>query len=191
MYDLSEESVARLLIRDAQQLADRAKEIGATAYAQKPWHRVRPNEQFLQVTLRNVESGNRRVEENAMWRQRRAQLTGHTKGEEAHVQQNAEFSGKRAQLNVDSGTHGTEEDFGVSALLSSKPVRGRGGVGSRVEETGPYLQAEPTSAKESSNSPKDDRLLGPDCPDWIRQASGPIEEATPGRRWFAVSARRE
>ncbi|DBA72695.1 TPA: hypothetical protein ACH3X2_010231 [Trebouxia sp. C0005] len=132
MYDLSEESVARLLIRDAQQLADRAK--------------------------------------------------GHTKGEEAHVQQNAEFSGKRAQLNVDSGTHGTEEDFGVSALLSSKPVRGRGGVGSRVEETGPYLQAEPTSAKESSNSPKDDRLLGPDCPDWIRQASGPIEEATPGRR---------
>lgn len=32
-------------------------EIGATAYAQKPWHRVRPNEQFLQVTLRNVESG--------------------------------------------------------------------------------------------------------------------------------------
>jgi len=50
-------------------------------------------------------------------------MTGHPKGEEAHVQRNAEFSTQRAQLNVDSGAHGTEEDFGVSALLSSKPVR--------------------------------------------------------------------
>ncbi len=32
-------------------------EIGATAYAQKPLHRVRPNGQFLQATLRSVESG--------------------------------------------------------------------------------------------------------------------------------------
>ncbi|DBB09961.1 TPA: hypothetical protein ACH3X3_001558 [Trebouxia sp. C0006] len=132
MYDLSEESVARLLIRDAQQLADRAK--------------------------------------------------GHTKGKEAHVQRHAESPRQRAQLNVDSGVHGTEEDFGVSALLSSKPVRGRGGVGSRVEETGPYLRAEANSARESSNSPEDNRLLGPNCPDWIRQASGPIEDAAPGRR---------
>ena len=50
-------------------------------------------------------------------------MTGHTKGEEARVQRNAEVSRQRAQLNVDSGAHGTEEDFGVSALLSSKPVR--------------------------------------------------------------------
>ena len=28
-----------------------------TAYAQKPIHRLRPNEQFLQATLRNIESG--------------------------------------------------------------------------------------------------------------------------------------
>lgn len=117
-----------------------------------------------------------------MWRQRRAQLNGHTKGEEAHIQRNAEFSRQRGQLNVDSGAHSTEEDIGVSALLSSKPVRGRGGVGSRVEETGPYLRAEANSARESSNSPEDNRLLGPDCPEWIRQASGPIEDAAPGRR---------
>ncbi len=32
-------------------------EVGATAYAQKPLHRIRPNEQFLQATLRSVESG--------------------------------------------------------------------------------------------------------------------------------------
>ena len=50
-------------------------------------------------------------------------ITGHTKGKEAHVQRHAESPRQRAQLNVDSGVHGTEEDFGVSALLSSKPVR--------------------------------------------------------------------
>ena len=38
------------------------------------------------------------------------------------------------------------------------------------------------AARESSNSPKDAPLLGPDCPDWIRQASGPIEDAAPNRR---------
>ena len=50
-------------------------------------------------------------------------MAGHTKGEEAHIQRNAEFSRQRGQLNVDSGAHSTEEDIGVSALLSSKPVR--------------------------------------------------------------------
>lgn len=85
MFDVSEEDIAKLLIRDAQQLADRAKgmhacafvyavvsadwpgqasrvcvcqtEVGVTAYAHKPPQRIRPNEQFLQATLRNVESG--------------------------------------------------------------------------------------------------------------------------------------
>ena len=38
------------------------------------------------------------------------------------------------------------------------------------------------AARESSNSPNHDRLLGPDCPDWIRQASGPSEDAAPSRR---------
>lgn len=74
-----------------------------TAYAQRPVQRIRPNGQFLQATLRNIESGtsssahtkcfaaltpgtvhqwkavaagNRRVEENKMWRQRGAQLNG-------------------------------------------------------------------------------------------------------------------
>ena len=50
-------------------------------------------------------------------------MTGHTAGEDAHGQQNAEVSRKTVQPNVDSGAHATEEDFGVSALLSSKPVR--------------------------------------------------------------------
>ncbi len=38
------------------------------------------------------------------------------------------------------------------------------------------------AARESSNSPEDDQLLGPDCPDWIRQASGPNEDAAPSGR---------
>jgi len=50
-------------------------------------------------------------------------MTGHTEGEDACGQQNSEVSRQRAQLNVDFGAHGSEEDFGVSALLSSKPVR--------------------------------------------------------------------
>lgn len=37
------------------------------------------------------------------------------------------------------------------------------------------------AARESSNSPDHNQLLGPDCPDWIRQASGGSEDAAPGR----------
>ena len=83
MFDLSEDNIARLLVRDVTQLAERAKgapsvalnalrtrlqlespsiafpdtEVGVTAYTQKAVHRTRPNEQFLQATLRNIQAG--------------------------------------------------------------------------------------------------------------------------------------
>ncbi|KAL3157619.1 hypothetical protein ABBQ32_012068 [Trebouxia sp. C0010 RCD-2024] len=165
MFDLSEDSVAKLLTRDAQQLADRAKEIGVTAYAQKAVHRIRPNGQFLQATLRNIESGNRRVEENAMWRHHKAQLTGSREKRGAHVSSND------VKDVPDPSLH--REDAAVMAFLSSKPKRGRGGVGSRVEETGPYLLE---SARDSySPSSRGAEPLGPHCPDWIRLASDPAE----------------
>eukprot|EP00803_Ostreobium_quekettii_P001991 evm.model.scf_256EXC.11 EVM.evm.TU.scf_256EXC.11 scf_256EXC:105132-109558(-) len=66
----TEMQLARLLMRDAQQLEERAKEQGVTAYLQKPVHRERPNERFLRNTLSSVAFANRRVDEDQMWRAR-------------------------------------------------------------------------------------------------------------------------
>ena len=95
----------------------------------------------------------------------------------------------------------------ASLLQGQLLFRGRGGVGSRVEETGPYLPAEsgpgwslistcshsPEShlwlahavnhsciaARDSSGtSPGGTEPLGPHCPDWIRQASDQAEDVT-------------
>lgn len=153
-------------------------EIGVTAYTQKAVHRLRPNEKFLQATLRNVKSGNRRVEENMMWRQRRAELAGHdARHPDSDDSPHASKHIRMADAHSVQDTAYT--DAAVMRLLSSKPVRGRGGVGSRVEETGPYLPAEADTGRENNEAAASNgRTVGPDCPDWIRQVSGNSEALT-------------
>lgn len=49
-----EAMLANLIGRDMQQLKDRTSEAGVLAYARQPVPRDRPNERFLQNTLRNL-----------------------------------------------------------------------------------------------------------------------------------------
>jgi hypothetical protein len=59
--------LAALIVADAQQLQDRAQDAGVTAFVGRAVQRERPNERFLQNTLRNLASANKRAEERDMW----------------------------------------------------------------------------------------------------------------------------
>lgn len=65
--------LAALIVADAQQLAERAGDHGVTAFVGRAVQRERPNERFLQNTLRNLASSNKRAEERVMWAARQAQ----------------------------------------------------------------------------------------------------------------------
>jgi hypothetical protein len=55
----TERLLAQLLARDAQQLEERSQQEGVLAYLRRPLRRERPNERFLQNTLRSVQFNNR------------------------------------------------------------------------------------------------------------------------------------
>ncbi len=46
------------------------------------------------------------------------------------------------------------------------------------------------AAWETSSSPRDSKLLGPDCPEWIRQASNQVEDSVPSSSSMHRSSRR-
>eukprot|EP00877_Chromochloris_zofingiensis_P004295 jgi/Chrzof1/13867/Cz08g15170.t1 len=79
MSPATQRRLAAMLMSDAEQLQDRAVVHGVTAFCGKPVQRERPNERFLQNTLRNVASANKRVDEQEMWQlwqQRKAREAG-------------------------------------------------------------------------------------------------------------------
>jgi hypothetical protein len=51
--------LAQLLAQEAQQLQERSQQEGVLAYLRRPLRRERPNERFLQNTLRSVQFNNR------------------------------------------------------------------------------------------------------------------------------------
>jgi hypothetical protein len=53
----TEARIAELIMRDVNQLTEKARDSGVTAYRLKPVHRERLNERFLQGTLRSVKFG--------------------------------------------------------------------------------------------------------------------------------------
>lgn len=59
--------LAGLIVASAEQLQDRAQQQGVTAFLGRAVQRERPNERFLQNTLKNLASSNRRTDERAMW----------------------------------------------------------------------------------------------------------------------------
>lgn len=114
-----------------------------------------------------------------MWRHRKAQLAGEDPRDRADAEHNTKDHKQTAVRDANVINSTSICDTATTALLSSKPVRGRGGVGSRVEETGPYMPAEANTARETSGSPRGHISLGPQCPDWIRQASHQIDDPLP------------
>lgn len=59
--------LAALIVAGAEQLEEKAQQVGVTAFVGQAVQRERLNERFLQSTLRNVASANRRADERVMW----------------------------------------------------------------------------------------------------------------------------
>ncbi|KAK9845705.1 hypothetical protein WJX81_000106 [Elliptochloris bilobata] len=164
----SEALLAELITREAAMRQEAAAEHGLTALLRKPLQRERPNERFLQGTLRSVAFANRRQQEDAMWGARRKQLD--ERGIRTHGEPGSERprtggkqqigrSSSRSAASSDgspssaSGSassgggaapairEGALGDDALSEMLSKRAVRGRGAVGPRADEPGPYLPA--------------------------------------------------
>ncbi|KAK9795875.1 hypothetical protein WJX73_003813 [Symbiochloris irregularis] len=116
-----------------KQLRERSQDGGVLAYGERPQARSRPNERFLQNTLRNLGQANRRADEDGMWASKRRQ-------EELYV--------KRGAGHQD-----------MTKLLTSRNVRGRGGIGTRADQIGP---------QQMDDDAGELRVAGPARPPWLQ-----------------------
>lgn len=190
----TENRIAAILMKEAAELRRQAEKEGVRAYLQKPTIRGRPNSRFLTATVRGVQQANRVVEVNEMWRVRQKELElddrlrGRSRDESSSDRSRSDFSSssrsttkrhstsdrnasascspsKRASDYCQSKEDGGLRDEEVEEFLHSRVKRGRGAVGSRMDETGPFL---PPDSKEKLSSP-DLRVKR----DWERHVLGP------------------
>ncbi|XP_050209523.1 uncharacterized protein LOC126660206 [Mercurialis annua] len=184
MMDLETENrIATILLREAAELRRQAEKEGVHVYLQKPTVRGRPNSRFLTATVRGVQQANRAVEVDEMWRarQKELELDDRQKGprhENTHLprstsKRHAEngcsssiscSSSVKASGNLYSRDDEGLKDDEVENFLHSRVKRGRGAVGSRMDETGPYLPSSLESMEKRSTLDlrKHHVILGPD-----------------------------
>jgi hypothetical protein len=129
-----EARLAALLIAQAQQLQERAADVGVTAFCGKPTFRGKPNERFLQNTLKNVASSNRRVEERVMWkaRDRQQELVNGRRRESSRMQGDREGEWRRGWEREGGG----RQDWGKYEETGRGRVHGRKRSRSRSQEKG-------------------------------------------------------
>ncbi|XP_051139179.1 uncharacterized protein LOC127256979 [Andrographis paniculata] len=185
----TENRIAAILLKEAAELRRQAQREGALAYLGKPTVRSRPNSRFLTATVRGVQQANRAVEVNEMWRLREKQieldnrLTGsrdvsNTHRSSKHRDNDSERSGTSTSISskkrdvtdchtIEDGGLGDDE---VEEFLRSRTKRGRGAVGSRMDETGPYLSIprdyEINASDEEVKRPR--VSLGPEKPHFLQ-----------------------
>ncbi|KAJ9159325.1 hypothetical protein P3X46_024836 [Hevea brasiliensis] len=178
----TENRIAAILLKEAAELRRQADKEGLHVYLQKPQVRGRPNSRFLTATVLGVQQANRAVEVNEMWRVRQKELElddrlkGRSRQENCSSTNNRESidnssrsTSKRHAAN-DNNTSAScssskqisrncysKEDEGlmddeVEEFLHSRVKRGRGTVGSRIDETGPYLLPSLESKEKPSTS---------------------------------------
>ncbi|TXG71711.1 hypothetical protein EZV62_000290 [Acer yangbiense] len=174
----TENRIAAILMNEAAELRRQAEKEGVHAYLQQPKVRGRPNSRFLTATVLGVQQANRSVEVNEMWRvrQKELELNDRLKGrsrEESNCSRHTDVgnssrsSNKRHGIDTDSASASclsskrayessySREDEGlrdeeIEKFLQSRVKRGRGAVGSRMDETGPYLPPSPDSNEKLS-----------------------------------------
>ncbi|KAL8541667.1 hypothetical protein ACS0TY_002799 [Phlomoides rotata] len=190
----TENRIAAILLKEAAELRREAQKEGALAYLRQPTVRSRPNSRFLTATVRGVQQANRVVEVNEMWRLREKQLELDNRIRGGRNESSSERGSKDVSESRRSTSRGRNEmetsastslsskkrsfrdfdpmeseglrDDEVDEFLYSRTKRGRGAVGSRMDETGPYLPSSPNSKRNVLESddeePKKARvLLGP------------------------------
>ncbi|OVA13694.1 hypothetical protein BVC80_1767g16 [Macleaya cordata] len=158
----TENRIAAMLMREAAELRCQAEKEGVHAYLQ-PKVRGRPNSRFLAATVRGVQQANRAVEVSEMWRVRQKELELDNKRQGRSRDENSSrrhsdhspstrstrhretdddlcTSSKRTIEECHSNGDGSGlRDEEVEEFLHSRVKRGRGAIGSRMDETGPYL----------------------------------------------------
>eukprot|EP00884_Botryococcus_braunii_P004634 jgi/Botrbrau1/14171/Bobra.182_3s0109.1 len=203
----TEAELAALIMKDVSQLTDMAQDRGVTAYRLRPVQRERPNERFLQGTLRSVHFANRRAEEEEMWQKRQLQLqrlgkesraqkldfrsndyqereskrrrrsSTESKGDSSGVSGDQSTSKSSTSCSMDSeqgkivqGDEGESlqglQDEELQAMLTKRQVRGRGSVGPRCDEPGPFLPREEGTIDDIYQE-QATRFVGPQCPPWL------------------------
>ncbi|XP_062188085.1 uncharacterized protein LOC133891386 [Phragmites australis] len=194
----TENRLASLLLEEARRLQLEADREGVHAYLRKPNVRHRPNSRFLTATVRGVQQANRVVEVNEMWHAREKELELESKmksrtsrskdrddsrGEKRKSDLRNQRSSSRIEqegITYNSSCSDQEDGLGddeIERFLHSRVKRGRGAIGSRMDEPGPYLDS---SSHRQGNGPSPDirleekwerRVQGPEKPSFLRSKS--------------------
>lgn len=192
----TENRIAAILLKEAAELRRQAQQEGALAYLRKPTVRGRPNSRFLTATVRGIQQANRAVEVNEMWRVRQKELElddrlkgkprdegSYVKGEGDRVTSRSRSKRRDSDPSCSSSKISYEDhhsrdndglrDEEIEKFLHSRVKRGRGSIGSRMDETGPYLPQ--SSVIPDDNEGQHRVVVGPEKPSsW--KASEPSED---------------
>ncbi|XP_043718450.1 uncharacterized protein LOC122666316 [Telopea speciosissima] len=190
----TENRIAAILMKQAAELRAQSEKDGVHVYLRQPQVRGRPNSRFLTATVRGVQQANRAVEMNEMWRVRQKELQlddrlkersrdeGTSRRHEHHDDTTGNRTCRETGRSAADVCTSSKREFGdcyssegglrdeeVEEFLHSRVKRGRGAVGSRMDETGPYP---PPSSLDS----KDKLLVRPDVrvkEEWEQRVLGP------------------
>ncbi|KAG2304285.1 hypothetical protein Bca52824_032936 [Brassica carinata] len=175
----TENRIASVLLREAEEFRRQAEKDGVRAYLEKPNVRHRSNSRFLTATVLGVQQSNRAVETNEMWKARelenerlKRKSREESSSSSSQMKQGSSFSkrslDKRCSsinderkithqsssdkiLYLDDDDEGLGDDE-IESFLQSRNKRGRGSVGPRMDETGPYLPTEKVDQLKSSDT---------------------------------------
>ncbi|KAE8670194.1 DUF21 domain-containing protein [Hibiscus syriacus] len=201
----TENRIAAILLKEASELRRQADREGVHVYCQQPKVRGLPNSRFITATVLGVQQANRAVEVNEMWRARQKELElndrlkGGSENDTKHSRsyRNSRNSSRRTSEKHDSDLSascssskimnessylGEDEglrDEDIEKFLQSRVKRGRGSIGSRMDETGPYLPKNSDSPEMVSTNPivREHRVtLGPEKPFSLRSDESSSDE---------------
>ncbi|XP_061336415.1 uncharacterized protein LOC133283558 [Gastrolobium bilobum] len=197
----TENRIAAILMREAAELQRKSQKEGILAYLGQPNVRYRPNSRFLTATVLGVQQANRSVEVNEMWRVRQKELEldkrvrrisrDKISGDRSHGDDNSSRStGRHAIVDNSSSTsascsykseyeHCPEglKDEELEKFLHSRIKRGRGAVGPRMDETGPYLPHCPEDEPSASSHVRERPVVyGPERPSSLKSYESSEEE---------------
>lgn len=144
----TENRIAAILMKEAAELRRQSAKDGIDAYL-RPNIRGRPNSRFLTATVLGVQQSNRAVEVNEMWRARQKEKElderkrGRSNSDSQKNNNNRYEDYERNHSSLCSSSKSASEDGlrdnEIEEFLHSRAKRGRGAVGSRMDEPGPYL----------------------------------------------------
>ncbi|XP_071722055.1 uncharacterized protein [Rutidosis leptorrhynchoides] len=195
----TENRLAAMLMKEAAELRRQSQEEGVLAYLRQPKARGRPNSRFLTATVLGVQQANRVVEVNDMWRAREKEMELNDK----LTRKSKDYHPRSSQIDraTEISSSGTErrhpeieennaadeglKDEEIEKFLHSRVKRGRGSVGSRMDEAGPYLLPSSSSKDGLSRSPdhvRKYRVLGPEKPSSLEDFEFSDEEEKKKRK---------